>query len=180
MKKTIACLTLALAMSAGATALAAPAAHYNNGEVVVTDAEDYKTVLIKKGDQIVFVDQAANKFDATAKFLMKSQEAVAGDYTIYLGGNGEVKTATMTIAAPTLTGEAIEGIKTGDDWGFKLENVSLSSTSKIAIKSVKGESEKVAVLTIADTWTNVEGTVNFALKLTNVPDDETVTVYLQN
>lgn len=180
MKKTIACLTLALAMSAGATALAAPAAHYNNGEVVVTDAEDYKTVLIKKGEEIVFVDQAANKFDAAAKFLMKSQDTVAGDYTIYLGGNGEVKTAAMTITAPSVDGDAIEGIKTGDGLGFKLEDVTLTSTSKIAIKSVKGVSAKVAVLTIADTWTNVNGTVKLALKLTNVPDDETVSVYLQN
>ena len=189
MKKIIACLSLAFAMVAGTTAIAAPGATYvpADNKVTVTEANAYKTVLIVNatGDP-VYIDQAENAFDATANFLIKANPG-PGNYTVKLGGNGTVTTATFAVSAPVTPDP--DPVPVGDPmtWmakvadadsntysaGFTATAVNLNTVSKIAISKTVGGVTQTAALNISDVWTTASGTVNLAVKVTNVPNEVT-------
>ena len=186
MKKIIACLSLALAMVAGTTAMAAPAANYDsaNNKVTVSEANAYKTVLIEDAEGTpVYIDQATDVFAATADFLIKANPD-QGNYTVKLGGNGTVTTATFTVSeadpAPQPVGEPMRWLaQVADDngttysAGFTAEAVNLNTVSKIAISKTVGGVTQTAALNISDVWTTASGTVNLAVKVTNVPNEVT-------
>ena len=187
MKKIIACLSLALAMVAGTTAMAAdPVANYDsaNNKVSVSEANAYKTVLIEDpAGKPVYIDQAENAFDATANFLIKANPG-PGNYTVKLGGNGTVKSATFTVSeadpAPQPVGEPMRWLaQVADDngttysAGFTAEAVNLSAVSKIAITKTEAGVTKTAAMSISDVWTSATGTANLAVKITNVPNSVT-------
>ncbi len=182
MKKIIACLSLALAMSASMTAMAAGTANESDKTVTISGADAYKTVLIKNnttGD-IVFVDQATDAVSATANYLIAS-DAVEGAYTAYLGGNGTaVQTIAFTIAAdaPAAEDEAmvplskVEGDSTYD-MGFTVDAVNLSDYGYIAITATKGDASATAYVSFEEAgWTTVtDADVNVAVKVTNIAND---------
>ena len=186
MKKIIACLSLALAMVAGTTAMATPGATYvpADNKVTVTEANAYKTVLIEDpAGKPVYIDQATDVFAATADFLIKANPD-QGNYTVKLGGNGTVTTATFTVSeadpAPQPVGEPMRWLaQVADDngttysAGFTAEAVNLNTVSKIAISKTVGGVTQTAALNISDVWTTASGTVNLAVKVTNVPNEVT-------
>ena len=186
MKKIIACLSLALAMVAGTTAMATPGATYvpADNKVTVTEANAYKTVLIEDpAGKPVYIDQAENAFDATANFLIKANPG-PGNYTVKLGGNGTVKSATFTVSeadpAPQPVGDPMRWLaQVADDngttysAGFTAEAVNLSAVSKIAITKTEAGVTKTAAMSISDVWTSATGTANLAVKITNVPNSVT-------
>lgn len=190
MKKIIACLSLALAMVAGTTAMAAaPEATYDsaNNKVSVSEADAYKTVLIVDAlGNPVYIDQAENAFEATANFLIKA-EPTPGDYTVKLGGNGSVTTANFTVSAPVTpdpdptpvgdpmnwTAQVADANGTTYSAGFTATAVNLGDVSKLLISATKGSVTKTATLNISDVWTVASGPVNLAVKVTNVPNDVT-------
>ena len=189
MKKIIACLSLALAMVAGTTAMAAPGATYvpADNKVTVTEANAYKTVLIEDpAGKPVYIDQATDVFAATADFLIKANPD-QGNYTVKLGGNGTVTTATFTVSAPVTpdpdptpvgdpmnwTAQVADANGTTYSAGFTAEAVNLNTVSKIAISKTVGGVTQTAALNISDVWTTASGTVNLAVKVTNVPNEVT-------
>ena len=189
MKKIIACLSLALAMVAGTTAMATPGATYvpADNKVTVTEANAYKTVLIEDpAGKPVYIDQAENAFEATANFLIKA-EPTPGDYTVKLGGNGTVTTATFTVSAPVTpdpdptpvgdpmnwTAQVADANGTTYSAGFTATAVNLNNVSKLLISATKGSVTKTATLNISDVWTVASGPVNLAVKVTNVPNEVT-------
>ena len=189
MKKIIACLSLALAMVAGTTAMAAPAATYDsaNNKVSVTEANAYKTVLIEDAEGTpVYIDQATDVFAATADFLIKANPD-QGNYTVKLGGNGTVTTATFTVSAPVTpdpdpvpVGDPMRWLaQVADDngttysAGFTAEAVDLNAVSKIVISKTVGGVTQTAALNISQVWSTASGTVNLAVKVTNVPNEVT-------
>ena len=186
MKKIIACLSLALAMVAGTTAMAAdPVANYDsaNNKVSVSEADAYKTVLIVDAlGNPVYIDQAENAFEATANFFIKANPAV-GQYTVKLGGNGTVKSATFTVSEaaepPVVVSPMTWMAQVADDngttysAGFTATAVNLNTVSKIAISKTVGGVTQTAALNISDVWTTASGTVNLAVKVTNVPNEVT-------
>ena len=185
MKKIIACLSLALAMVAGTTAMAAPAATYDsaNNKVSVTEANAYKTVLIEDpAGKPVYIDQATDVFAATAEFLIKANPD-QGNYTVKLGGNGTVTTATFTVSEaaepPVVVSPMTWMAQVADDngttysAGFTATAVNLNTVSKIAISKTVGGVTQTAALNISDVWTTASGTVNLAVKVTNVPNEVT-------
>lgn len=186
MKKIIACLSLALAMVAGTTAMAAPGATYvpADNKVTVTEANAYKTVLIEDpAGKPVYIDQATDVFAATADFLIKANPD-QGNYTVKLGGNGEVTSATFKVSAPVTepqpVGEPMRWLAQVADAdsdtysaGFTATAVNLGNVSKLLISATKGSVTKTATLNISDVWTVASGPVNLAVKVTNVPNDVT-------
>lgn len=185
MKKIIACLSLALAMVAGTTAMAAaPEATYNsaNNSVSVTGADAYKTVLIENASGTpVYIDQAENAFEAAANFLIKANPG-EGTFKVKLGGNSTVTEATFTVSKPdpapvpvgapmTWRAKVDDGNDTTYSAGFTATHVDLSQVSKIAITKTEAGVTKTAAMSISDVWTDVtEGIVNLAVKVTNVPN----------
>ena len=185
MKKIIACLSLALAMVAGTTAMAAPGATYvpADNKVTVTEANAYKTVLIEDpAGKPVYIDQATDVFAATADFLIKANPD-QGNYTVKLGGNGTVTTATFTVSEaaepPVVVSPMTWMAQVADDngttysAGFTATAVNLNTVSKIAISKTVGGVTQTAALNISDVWTTASGTVNLAVKVTNVPNEVT-------
>ena len=190
MKKIIACLSLALAMVAGTTAMATPGATYvpADNKVTVSEADAYKTVLIEDAAGTpVYIDQAENAFEATANFFIKANPAV-GQYTVKLGGNGTVTTATFTVSAPVTpdpdptpvgdpmnwTAQVADANGTTYSAGFTATAVNLDSVRKLVISATKDGVTKKATLNISDVWTAVStGAVNLAVKVTNVPNEVT-------
>ena len=185
MKKIIACLSLALAMVAGTTAMATPGATYvpADNKVTVSEADAYKTVLIEDAAGTpVYIDQAENAFEATANFFIKANPAV-GQYTVKLGGNGTVTTATFTVSEaaepPVVVSPMTWMAQVADDngttysAGFTATAVNLNTVSKIAISKTVGGVTQTAALNISDVWTTASGTVNLAVKVTNVPNEVT-------
>ena len=190
MKKIIACLSLALAMVAGTTAMAAPEATYDsaNNKVTVSEANAYKTVLIEDAEGTpVYIDQATDAFEATANFLIKANPG-KGNYTVKLGGNGSVTTANFTVSAPVTpdpdptpvgdpmnwTAQVADANGTTYSAGFTATAVNLDSVRKLVISATKDGVTKKATLNISDVWTAVStGAVNLAVKVTNVPNEVT-------
>lgn len=94
MKKTIVLAALLAAMSAGTTSFAATEYDSTQKSVSNTEQSSYKTVLISKGNKddavtdenIVYVNQADNTFDAATSFLLKSG-VTDGVYTLRFGGS---------------------------------------------------------------------------------------------
>ena len=185
MKKIIACLSLALAMVAGTTAMAAPAATYDsaNNKVSVSEADAYKTVLIVDAlGNPVYIDQAENAFEATANFLIKANPG-KGNYTVKLGGNGSVTTANFTVSEaaepPVVVSPMTWMAQVADDngttysAGFTATAVNLNTVSKIAISKTVGGVTQTAALNISQVWSTASGTVNLAVKVTNVPNEVT-------
>ncbi len=189
MKKIIACLSLALAMVAGTTAMAAPGATYvpADNKVTVSEADAYKTVLITDANGTpVYIDQAVNTFEAAANFLIKANPT-PGTYTVKLGGNGSVATANFTVSAPdpdpvapvpygdpmNWTAQVANENGTTYDAGFTATAVDLTRVSKIAITKTVGGETSTAAVNISNVWSTASGTVNLAVKVTNVPIEVT-------
>jgi hypothetical protein len=189
MKKIIACLSLALAMVAGTTAMAAPEATYDsaNNKVTVSEANAYKTVLIEDAEGTpVYIDQATDAFEATANFLIKANPG-KGNYTVKLGGNGSVTTANFTVSAPVTpdpdptpvgdpmnwTAQVADANSTTYSAGFTATAVNLDSVRKLVISATKDGVTQTAALNISQVWSTASGTVNLAVKVTNVPNEVT-------
>ena len=197
MKKIIACMSLVFALSTGATALAAVDVidsgeyHSSNNSLSVagSGATNMNTVLITKDldNDIVFADQNDSTFLGVTEFLLKGNSLDVGTYTVKMNtkDGGEATTKTFTIANnEPLTELAINAeefrypkkdYKGADvyDTGFKAEAVNLANIKFIAITSTLYG--KTAYYPLDS---NVSGTVNVAIRVNNIPDNDSVSVRL--
>ena len=201
MKKIIACMSLVFALSTGATALAAVDVidsgeyHSSNNSLSVagSGATNMNTVLITKDldNDIVFADQNDSTFLGVTEFLLKGKSLDVGTYTVKMNtkDGGEATTKTFTIANnEPLTELAINAeefrypkkdYKGADvyDTGFKAEAVNLANINYIAITNeTEGPSKgKTAYIRLDST---VNGTVNVAIRVNNIPEGKSVSVKL--
>lgn len=185
MKKVIACISLIFAMSAGVTALAAD---YNETDTTVTVGDSgYKTILITPTNDtrnIVYVNQndSASGFNAATKFYIKANAPV-GDYTVTKGNGTATTTETFSISS----GESEEVLKPltitnkvfdadGQHYGVGIiANVKGTEAQSIVLKR-KSDDKKVSY----DTGLSGEMEVKIAVKVTDIPANEEVTVYVSN
>ena len=199
MKKIIACMSLVFALSTGATALAAVDVidsgeyHSSNNSLSVSGsgATNMNTVLITKDADILFADQNDDTFSGVTSFLLKGKSLDVGTYTVKMNtkDGGEATTKTFTIANnEPLTELAINAeefrypkkdYKGADvyDTGFKAEAVNLANINYIAITNeTEGPSKgKTAYIRLDST---VNGTVNVAIRVNNIPEGKSVSVKL--
>lgn len=128
MKKHLICMAAVVSiMVASVTSYAATyetSSDPKTDNSVSTDkAERMKTVIIYKGDNnvtpandnIVYVDQADNTFNAQTKFLLKSN-AADGIYTVLLGGN-ERKSDVFYIGMSETLGDTVMDFAGDDAYG---------------------------------------------------------------
>lgn len=180
MKKIIACISLVFAMSAGVTALAAEDPSFVNDEtkdaITVGDASAYKTVLIEKDTDILYVDQIDTGLSAASNFLIKAPETEEGTYTVKMGGNdGEPYSRTLVISnevLPTVTplaktNEKDNGNGTRDIACFA-EGVAASACNYAVITVTKEADSKTAYYEFTTTCSG-DGDMNVAIRVTNVP-----------
>ena len=120
MKKVISlCVALGIVISAGSTVLAANGTgeYISDGNKVTWNDNDagHKTVIIKRGAEIVYVDQTSGgAFGASNEFLLKGESLPYGYYTITMGkDSGEPDTTGFIIG----TGEQL----TSDAYAVKLD-----------------------------------------------------------
>lgn len=196
MKKIIACMSLVFALSAGATALAVQLdtsqvydSSNNSLSVSGSGATNMNTVLITKDADILFADQNDDTFSGVTSFLLKGKSLDVGTYTVKMNtkDGGEATTNTFTIAPAAssnyeVTGDAFTYHKTINgvdlyDTGFKAEAVNLANINYIAITNeTEGPSKgKTAYIRLDST---VNGTVNVAIRVNNIPEGKSVSVKL--
>ena len=196
MKKILACMSLVFALSTGATALAAVDVidsgeyHSSNNSLSVfgSGATNMNTVLITKDadNDIVFADQNDSTFLGVTEFLLKGNSLDVGTYTVKMnkknGGDAIVKTFTIADNTPQstmdITTVAFKYDKNGVyDTGFKAEAVNLANINYIAITNeTEGPSKgKTAYIRLDST---VNGTVNVAIRVNNIPEGKSVSVKL--
>lgn len=204
MKKILACMSLVFALSAGATALAEetvidPSQAYdssnNSLSVSLAGATNKNTILItnEDGSDILFADQNDDTFvGVTTGFLLKGNSLNAGKYIVKMNtkdGTGyEEKTFTIADNTPQsemdITTEAFTYEKTDSngnvvyDKGFKATNANLTGINYIAItNTTAGDSNEGKTLYIQLDKT-VNGMVNVAIRINDIPKDKTVSVKL--
>ena len=203
MKKILACMSLVFALSASATALADDVTNAytkdgNSLSVSLSGATEMNTILITKDgdtsdDGIVFVDQnddgLGNAATGAVNFLLKGESLKPGKYNVKMNtkDGGEATTNTFTIAPAAssnyeVTGDAFTYHKTINgvdlyDTGFKAEAVNLANINYIAITNeTEGPSKgKTAYIRLDST---VNGTVNVAIRVNNIPEGKSVSVKL--
>ena len=203
MKKILACMSLVFALSAGATALAdenvIDKAYIKDGNklgVSLAGATEMNTILITKdgvsdSNGIVFADQNDDTFNTVSEFLLKGDSLETGDYTVKMnkkdGGTATVK--KFSISNAPLTDMAIETEafiyeKTDSngnvvyDKGFKATNANLTGINYIAItNTTTGDPNYDKTLYIQLDQT-VNGMVNVAIRINDIPKDKTVSVKL--
>lgn len=187
MKKIIACISLVFAMSAGVTALAADtAAPSDNNSVDVNTEATYNTVLITADDyedEIVYVDQDDTGFAAASNFLLKAgTDTKYGAYTVKMGSaSGDTAEMHFIIVEPDTTPDITMTeaytYQVGDkyDKGFTLKNTSLSGYNKLVFTATNGEDTDTATFELPFTISG-ESDVNFAVRVTRIPEGVTVTL----
>lgn len=187
MKKIIACISLVCAMSAGVTAMAATEATPSGKDSVsVTDASDYKTVLITEKDdtsKIVYVDQNDSGFTGTAANFLIKADAEYGEYTIKMGGATELFTKNITLAPTaadtTSIGEPVATSTQADKttYAYKYDKA-LPGYSKIMVTATRTSDSKTGSAYI-DIPTISGGAITIlGVKVTDVPDGYTISVSL--
>ncbi len=181
MKKSLLCLALAITAMLGVNAYAADA-DYNEGTVAVTNASDVHTVLIKKGNEVYYVNQAekGTTFDSALNFVMKANDL--GTYTLTLGHNdvGESEKATTTvdfaITASDLTPDVVLGALATDDNGNGTFDASFVTEEAIKLTDYKWLTVKVTDKTmgysVENLGTQVTGNaeVMLGIQINNIPD----------
>lgn len=198
MKKILACMSLVFALSAGATALAdenvIDKAYIKDGNklgVSLAGATEMNTILITKdgasgSNGIVFADQNDDTFNTVSEFLLKGDSLETGDYTVTMnkkdGGEPTVKSFSISNNEPQsemyIKTVAFKYDKNGVyDTGFKAEAVNLANINYIAITNeTEGPSKgKTAYIRLDST---VNGTVNVAIRVNNIPEGKSVSVKL--
>lgn len=203
MKKILACMSLVFALSAGATALAAVGdvnnAYIKDGnklDVDIAGATDKNTVLITKNgtegsEGIVFADQNDDTFSGVASFLLKGDSLASGTYTVKMNNakgtaltTNEFTISDAPVSEMAITTEAFIYEKTDSkgnvvyDKGFKATNANLTGINYIAItNTTAGDSNEGKTLYIQLDQT-VNGMVNVAIRINDIPKDKTVSVKL--
>lgn len=189
MKKIIACISLAFAMSAGATALAATTATPVEDDSVRVESDAvYNTVLIEHStsNEIVYVNQNDEGYnEAALNFLIKANPA-QGTYNVTLGkadGTAPIET-TFEIADTTPNVEipkVYDGVNEAGDRvvGFSLKtSENLSSYTKLYFTATKGgETKSVCVDPGLPTITG-SSNIDILVEVTGVPEGVTLTVGL--
>lgn len=179
MKKFVLAMSLAMAMTAGATAMAAPVADKDNKSVAF-DGTNYTTVLIENAAKnIVYVNQYDTAVSAAATFLMNSAEN--GTYTLSYGGVDAVQTVNFTIqdtVDEVTTPMTAIGLskEDGDTYskGFTLTTEDMESFKTIVLSYVNGEGQtgiaRLPIGTLNSATVSGDSSVMLAVKVTGIPE----------
>lgn len=149
----------------------------------------YKTVLITNNntDEIVYVNQAADSFEASANFLLK-ENPTAGFYTLMLGGTDDILIEKFFIGsvddATKEENGAIELTKKFDavketDGTYTLAFATESAEDLTGIRSIILKIDEKCL--VKEMTTTVMGEALFGVKITGVSDtdiDKATSVYL--
>ncbi len=198
MKKILACMSLVFALSAGATALAVQLdtsqvydSSNNSLSVSGSGATNMNTVLITKDADILFADQNDDTFSGVTSFLLKGDSLASGTYTVKMNNakgtaltTNEFTISDAPVSEMAITTEAFIYEKTDSkgnvvyDKGFKATNANLTGINYIAItNTTAGDSNEGKTLYIQLDQT-VNGMVNVAIRINDIPKDKTVSVKL--
>ena len=209
MKKIVLIAAMLYAMSlCRCVAYADNTAAYTGGSVnaaTVADTSAYSTVLITKAsddpitsDNIVYVNQAANVFDASMNFLLKANPS-AGLYNVKLGNNaGETASTTFYIGVNSnndsdtpmkrlsYTASTEEGGTTYYTAGFDLVTTctAFSSYNSVKVGYNNGTNNIYGGFPLEDHWkppiTSGEGELMLVFVLDHIEADElpSVSVFL--
>lgn len=181
MKKFVLAMSLTMAMTAGATAMAATTVNKDN-QSVAFDGTNYTTVLIENAAKdIVYVNQYDTAVTAAATFLMNS--AADGTYTLSYGGVDAVQTVNFTIqsvvpeetTAMAPIGLSKEEGKDTYSKGFTLTTEDMESFKSIVLSYIEDGVTKsarlpISTLTNGSTTVTGESAVSLAVKVTNIPE----------
>lgn len=188
MKKIIACISLVFAMSAGVTALAADADYVKDGNSYSGNiSEGYTTVLIEKDavgetpSEIVYVNQEGNGLGTAVNFLLKGDELADGDYTVTLGGSSTgqpIKSKFKVKKVPVNTPVTVMGQLVAEDGTSQIGCKARTTAANAAYLVVTAVNDGVTQTGYLETNFSGDGDLDLAIKITDIPKDTTVTVYL--
>lgn len=131
-------------------------------------------------DDVVYVDQNTDGFDAAVAFMLKG--SAAGSYTVYLGGKDkDVTTESFTISEEQTDGkrgmtelEAEPEQQFDGRVGFTIDSVYLPAYKSINVSYTSEENQTVTLSypleKIIDT-ANIDSDVSFGLQINNVPEE---------
>ena len=193
MKKIIACMSLVFALSAGATALAVQLdtsqvydSSNNSLSVSGSGATNMNTILITKDADILFADQNDDTFSGVTSFLLKGDSLAPGTYTVKMNNakgtaltTNEFTISDAPLSDMAITTEAFTYAKKDAqgkdvyDKGFKATNANIANIKYIAVTRSDG---KTAYFDLGTEITN--GTASVAIRINNIPADQTVSVRL--
>lgn len=147
-----------------------PRYEYADGDFAEIDTKD-----------VVYVDQSSGVFDAAVKFMLR-EPAEAGEYSVRMGGSGDVKTVGFTISENAAQGEKpmapvdAEEMPDGSSRvGFAIEDVYLPAYKSILVTYSDGSGQTVTLgyplSELIDAV--VDADTDFGLQINDVPGEYT-------